>query len=271
MKPAPFTLLRCRLPGVEAVRADSALAFGRHIHDRFGIGLIDRGAQKSGSGRGPVESSAGDLITVNPGEVHDGAPIGDAGRAWRMLYLDPALVADLLADITEGAITRLGAVEFSQPTLRDPRLACTYAAMFPAMTQAGPGTEALLAEEALLALLAGLLRPDAPRRRSVPNGIASARASIDDDPAVEVSLQSLATEAGLSRFQFLRGFSQATGLTPHAYLVQRRLLRARQMIGQGLPIADAAAASGFCDQSHLTRHFVRSFGLSPGAYAKAIG
>ena len=43
---------------------------------------------------------------ATPGEVHDGLPIGDHGRAWRMLYLSPELVVDLLADIAEDAPTR---------------------------------------------------------------------------------------------------------------------------------------------------------------------
>ncbi|TXD83793.1 AraC family transcriptional regulator, partial [Mitsuaria sp. TWR114] len=49
---AAFTRLPCPIPGVDIVRADTARAFSRHIHDEFGIGLIDRGAQKSASGRG---------------------------------------------------------------------------------------------------------------------------------------------------------------------------------------------------------------------------
>jgi len=66
--------------GVEAVAADSGHTFPRHTHGQFGIGIVDRGAQKSFSGRGTVEAGAGDVITVNPLEVHDGTPIGDAGR-----------------------------------------------------------------------------------------------------------------------------------------------------------------------------------------------
>lgn len=75
-----FTLLHCALPGITAVAADSARRFARHTHDEFGIGVIDRGAQTSLSGRGRVQSQAGDLITVNPNEVHDGLPIASTGR-----------------------------------------------------------------------------------------------------------------------------------------------------------------------------------------------
>lgn len=93
-----FSWLRCRTAGVEAVAADTARHFGRHAHEQYGIGLIERGAQKSASGRGLYEAGAGDLIMVNPGELHDGMPLGDGGRAWRMLYLEPSVVAGLMAE-----------------------------------------------------------------------------------------------------------------------------------------------------------------------------
>ena len=59
-----FQLLRANIAGVDLVAADSAHSFGRHTHDTFGIGLIERGAQKSASGRGVVEAGAGDVITI---------------------------------------------------------------------------------------------------------------------------------------------------------------------------------------------------------------
>jgi AraC-like DNA-binding protein len=93
-----------------------------------------------------------------------------------------------------------------------------------------------------------------------------ARQRLDDDPAAAPTLANLAAEAGLGRLQFLRAFSRATGLPPHAYLVQRRIQRARQLIRRGVTLADAAAASGFADQSHMTRCFTRSLGLTPGAF-----
>lgn len=264
-----FSRLPCPLPGVDIVLADSAKAFPRHIHDEFGIGRIDRGAQKTASGRGQVESAAGDVITVNPGEVHDGLPLGDHGRAWRMLYLDPALVGELFADIAEGRSP--GDVEFHLPTMHDELVAGRFEALFHAMAATPVGAvDTLDADGALLQLLQSLLHPRAIAMPAIPAGIAHARSRLDDDLAAPVSLAELAREAGLSRFQFLRGFTRATGLPPHAYLVQRRLQLARRLIGLGTPIADAAAASGFFDQSHLTRHFVRCFGIAPGAYAAAL-
>lgn len=268
MKRAQFNLLRCQKGGVEAVRADTALSFGRHTHEQFGVGLIDRGAQKSASGRGMVEAGAGDIITVNPGEVHDGAPIGEDGRAWRMLYLDPAIIVELAADIDEGRLS--AALEFTQPTVRDERMAGLFRRLFHTMTDSGENPDGFEADEALLLFIGGLLQPKPVGERAIPSGIASARAMIDDAPASLLTLTALANEAGLSRYQFLRGFTRATGLTPHAYLIQRRIHHARQLIGRGARLAEAAVDSGFSDQSHMTRLFVRCFGISPGAYAKAF-
>jgi AraC-like DNA-binding protein len=59
-------------------------------------------------------------------------------------------------------------------------------------------------------------------------------------------------------------------MTPHAYLMQVRADRARRLIAGGTPLAEAAAGSGFADQSHMTRLFIRAYGITPGAYAAAL-
>lgn len=271
-----FRMLRCAVAGMEAVEAETHHVFPRHTHEQFGIGVIHRGAQKSLSGRGMVEAGAGNAITVNPGEVHDGAPIGDAGRSWRMLYLDPPLVAKAARDISKD---RTSAFEFTRPVIADARIIARFAVLFRSATAAaaeaigptGPGAE-VACEELLLMLLAQVmserlcLEPDG----SIPASIAIARRLIDDDPAAPVTLADLARESDLSRFQVLRAFLRATGLTPHAYIVQRRADVARRLIRAGTPLAEAATASGFADQSHMTRTFTRRYGVSPGAYAVAL-
>lgn len=256
----------CPAPGMVAVEVVSDRAFARHTHDQFGVGLVEHGAQRSASGRGPVEAQAGDVITVNPGEVHDGVPLGTGGRAWRMLYLDPAVVAALAAEQEHGAC-REG--EFTRPVLRDAMVAGCFRRLFTATVAAADGLER---DQALVALFDRLWRPSpAVATAAVPAGVARARQRLDDDPAAGVSLAELAAEAGLSRFQVLRGFVRLTGLPPHAYQLQRRLQVARRAIVAGQPLVEAAQLAGFADQSHMTRLFVRSYGLTPGAYARAGG
>ena len=263
-------MLRCGITGVQAVEAETRHAFSRHTHEQFGIGVIYRGAHRSLSGRGIVEVGAGDAITVNPGEVHDGAPIGDAGRSWRMLYFDPPLIADAVCDISGG---RTRDYEFSRPVIGDAMVAGCFHELFSNVTTDDGRNAAIRWEEAFLRLLASVMRERSGGvggRQPVPDAISVARTRIDDDPAAPVTLADLARESGLSRFQVLRGFVRATGLTPHAYLVQRRIDLARRLIARGVPLAEAAAVGGFADQSHMTRIFVRKYGVSPRAYADAV-
>jgi AraC-like DNA-binding protein len=261
-----FQIVSCRMAGVLAVEAETAHTFPRHSHEQFGFGLIERGAQRSLSGRGVVEAGVGDLITVNPGEVHDGAPIGAAGRAWRMLYLDSALIAETVCDATEG---KTRSCEFVRPVLRDDALAGAFRVLYGALTTPQEGAADLRRDEALALLVDRLVR-ERPfeAQPAVPAAIRRAREVIDDDPTTPVTLAELAHASDPSRFQVVRGFSRTFGLTPHAYLVQRRIDLARQLITGGVALSDAAAASGFADQSHMTRHFVRRFGFPPGALSE---
>ncbi|AYD66354.1 AraC family transcriptional regulator [Achromobacter sp. B7] len=270
MPSGQFQMQRSVLAGVQAVAARSRHAFARHTHDQFGIGVMRQGAQVSHSGRGQVTAGPGHVITVNPGEVHDGAPIGDTPRAWQMLYLDPDVVMDAAGQLAEaGGLA--AAYEFVYPARDQPHLARDVLRLYAHAI----GSPAPLASDALLLRIlmqahgerAPDLAPDA--RAGVPACIRHAQGLIDDTPAAVLSLADLAAASGLSRYQALRAFTRATGMTPHAYQIQRRLLLARQLIRRGMTLADVAAASGFADQSHMTRLFARAYGVSPGHYASA--
>ncbi len=81
-----------------------------------------------------------------------------------------------------------------------------------------------------------------------------------------MTLQALARFAGLSAFHLCRVFREAVGMAPHAYQTQVRVRRAKALLRAGLPITQAAVEAGFYDQAHLTRHFKRIVGLTPGRY-----
>jgi AraC-like DNA-binding protein len=264
MDPDSFAVRPCALQYVQAVEARSRRVFPRHSHDSYGIGLIISGAQRSWSGRGTVEAGRGNIITCNPGEVHDGVPIGTT-REWRMLYLEPAFVGTVVADIREGASAGF---EFADPVIDKRAPVRAFDALYEALT--GRRTDGDCAQERLILLLAGLLQHKRPLSVLVSPELARAKARVDDDPTSPITLAELAREAGMSRFQVVRGFAKVTGLTPHAYIVQRRLDTARDMIAGGAVLADAAAACGFADQSHFNRAFVRRYGVTPGSYAEAM-
>ena len=258
--------LRSPLPGVQVVEAKSSRSFARHSHDQFGIGFIVGGAQRSASGRGPVEAGPGDVITVNPGEVHDGIPIGHEGRYWRMFYVDQAVVSGIAGEFTE---TTHYQFEFRDPVVQNSRLVPALSWLFACAAMEGQEREAF-AKESLLSILgevagASVKRPDGLRHRIGP-----ALRMIDEAPADALTLDDLARLCGLSTYQLLRGFVAVTGLTPHAYILQRRVEVARRLIRRAVPLAEAALEAGFADQSHMTRAFAARYGYSPGAYAAAF-
>ncbi len=259
-------LHRPALAGVSALTLLSDHVFPRHAHDQLGIGVVTQGAQRSWSGIGQVEAEAGDVIMCNPGEMHDGAPLGGAPRGWRMLYLDPWVVERELAE--EG----IRLPELVRPAARDPVLAGLVLRLFAALVQ--PVPDALAVEVALLRTLRHAAARHAatpPRRTGTSAAVAAARLALDAAPERPVRLAELAALAGVSRFQLLRGFARELGVTPHAYLVQRRVRLAQRLLAAGETPAGAAARAGFADQSHLTRAFRRQLGVTPGRFRAAVG
>ena len=73
----------------------------------------------------------------------------------------------------------------------------------------------------------------------------------------------------LPRHHLIRAFRRETGLTPHAYLVDVRVRRARDRLRRGEAPSAVAAATGFSDQAHLTRAFKARFGVTPGVFRAA--
>jgi len=256
---------RSGVPGIEAMTLYSNHSFPRHSHDQFGIGIMTSGAQRSWSVVGQVESEAGDVIMLNPGEMHDGMPAGQVARGWRILYLDPDLVAREIAD------EETGGELIVRPVARDPQLATHVVRLFAQVERREP--DCLATEESLLCclmLVSRRHRVGGPSAAIASPPVLKAKQRLDAAPEVPTTLAELAALSGVSRFQLLRGFAREVGTTPHAYLIQLRVRLVRRLLAAGRSPADAALLAGFADQSHMTRAFVRQFGITPGRYRAGI-
>ncbi len=284
MKPAPqhrFKVLRSPWAGVHGTVMDSARHFSKHSHTTHGLGWLEEGGQTSASGRGEVEARAGDLIATNPGEVHDGRPLGGTSRRWRMIYLEPHIVLQAVGQGVDAAAD----VEIKSPVIRDPQLALALQRLLRRLegwtaAETANSLGALACEQALVQVCAVLLRAHTaaaqPARLGGADAIGMQRVR---DRLAEVnlgngqgttSLSELALLCGLSKYQVLRQFQKIYGVPPHAWLVALRCERARADIQRGASLSNAAASAGFADQSHLSRHFLRQFGYTPGAWRSAV-
>ena len=102
--------------------------------------------------------------------------------------------------------------------------------------------------------------------QDLPPAIARAVAHIGLHLGEPLPLQDMAAIAGMSIWQFATAFRQALGVSPHRYICARRVAHSQVLLRQGMPAVDVASATGFCDQSHFTRHFKNAFGVTPGQY-----
>jgi AraC-like DNA-binding protein len=85
----------------------------------------------------------------------------------------------------------------------------------------------------------------------------------------QMRLRDIANANGYNVYQLIRAFRRGVGTTPHAYMMRLRLDYAAIRLVEGDTIARAAAEAGFADQSHMTRHFKRVFGTTPGRFMRA--
>lgn len=251
--------------------------FTRHTHDQFAIGVVEQGAHAFERGRSRFQSGPGLVIVNNPGDVHTGQAVDDRGWTYRMFYPDPRVIADLMSDLRGSH--RAGLPGFIAPVIDDPALADTIRAAHRAAHRAAGGVRAGAVptefETRFLHMIDRLL-PHCETAASLPRGnrdtaaVARACAYLVDHLDAPVSLDDLVAVTGLSRFQLLRAFAAERGMPPYAWLIAVRISRARALLADGVPVVDVASATGFFDQSHLTRHFRRLTGSTPSAYQRMI-
>ncbi len=132
---------------------------------------------------------------------------------------------------------------------------------------------ALIISEAVLRCMSshGERHPRGPFGKIPGRGIARVIDYIEAGIDQDLRLAALGHVAGISVYHFARGFRDTVGMSPHAYVLSRRVARASAMLARsGTSVADVALACGFSSQAHLTTAFRGSLGVTPGAYRRSL-
>ncbi len=256
------------LPQVELYHAaDRTRANPRHVHTVFSMTVAERGVGIHRTGHGAYAMAPGSIAIVNCGESHSGDVPPGRNYSSRTIRLAPDLIEACLSQVTGAPCAE---VHVRQPVIHDLTLARSLLRLFDVLEQPGTGLEKeyrLLENLAALCARHGRTEPCA----AVPRGderacIRRACTFLRDRFAEHVSLDQLASLAGMSPFHFAKVFTRQVGVPPHAFQIHVRLQRATDLLAMGKSHVETALETGFCDQSHFCRAFKKKFGVTPAQY-----
>lgn len=181
-----------------------------------------------------------------------------------MLYLDVNWVAQLQ---NENPPTPSG-LRPKRPThFRDPT---TYQRFYGLNSLLFEPSPCELKEEALIDFVGSLLLEPEETSEAMPSWVANLAEQLHRRCERNWSIAELAGLAAVSRYHLIRVFRRCTGLAPHAYQLDCRINKARQLLRAGAHLADLAQQLGFNDQSHFQRAFRQRTSITPGEYQRQM-
>ena len=246
MRARPFRWVVSNSADAEVMQAAlDAHDFGAHFHETWSVGRIDEGECRFRVGDESFVAREGEIVVIPPYAVHTGGN-RTRGLRYRMAYVGERWFRDLSRKVLGDA-----AVAFPGVVIRDAGLSAQLDRALASRDGLGQALARLIARH-------GRGRHPA-RRRLQADGDADARSvlkALDCGPA--------------SRSTKIRRFAREFGLPPARYLRNLRCVSAKELIRQGLGLAEVALQLGFSDQAHFTREFKRVHGIAPGQYQRSV-
>ncbi|UQZ90548.1 hypothetical protein C4J81_15565 [Deltaproteobacteria bacterium Smac51] len=261
----------------------SGLPYADHFHSDFSVGLILDGTTLFHCSGQKYIARKGDIVLIESGVAHSCNPIEGGPRSYHMIYLEADWCLDLLGALTinrpslsadcSGQVDCAPEKKYSggqvlvnngERVVRDPSLFETLKLMVETIRAAGsvPEVEARLTFSELLGRYCHL-EAGAGTAGWLAEG---ARKMFDRDPEHPLKVEEAARRLGLRREYFTRAFRRSTGLSPGSYHHCSRIMAARRLLRRGVSIVEAALASGYADQSHFHRMFVKYVSATPRQY-----
>ncbi len=237
--------------------------FPRHWHDTYVIEVVEQGKDICECQGRTISARAGEIIVINPHEVHTGRPLGKRALKYRCFYPTIAMMND---------VSQMEAYEFAPQfpnVISDPGLARMLLRVHRFSNE---GCESLYSQASLYSALRQLVARHALGVNSANVShhpcIKNLREYLLDNFSKNITLEELSRISGMSPFHLLRTFRAAVGMPPHEFLMSIRIERARSLLTRGFDIAHVACETDFYDQSHFNKHFKRILGITPGQYLR---
>jgi AraC-like DNA-binding protein len=235
-------------------------AHPRHWHEEYHLCAITGGAGYTEHRGNAHFTPTGSMFLLPPGEVHANYATSE-GCSYTNIYLPADSVERALADFDRTKLSALPLVIFD-PTIHQ-RFLQLCSVLETSVSRLHCDTAMLTFFEMLITRLGAGNELPVPKE---PNAVRIVREFLDQNYDNDIGLAQLARLTDLSPFHLNRTFRRQLGMPPHAYQIQRRIARAKALLRANWTIADVAHRTGFADQSHLTRHFKRIVGVTPGQF-----
>ncbi|WP_105432002.1 MULTISPECIES: AraC family transcriptional regulator [Neorhizobium] len=250
-----FTLQQSKLLRARAV----ASGFDAHLHATYSIVALRRGVAEIKSNRWSGTARAGDVFFFNPFEVHS-ASCHQHDVEYETLYPTEEFMTSSL-DPERHTGSRCIQTGILRRTSKSSELA---EALFT------PGVAPEPIERMLQDVLAECVFSADPVSWEKVRLVRRACELIEKSSPSAIETAELARQLGVHKSHLVRTFGEAVGMAPQKYIRQVRVAKAKELICEGLELADVAAMLDFCDQAHLSREFKKVFGVPPGALSRDV-
>ena len=245
--------------------------FAQHIHLDYHIGVVTQGGQKYQHKGESYHLGKGCISTLNPDEAHNGQSVEARGYQANVMSIPISYVNQITTELN------IKEQFFASPLSWAPDLHQAFLHLHKNLTSPHAKQAQLQIETSLMAFTTelferyGSVKPTSHQQHSLSfQQVTDIKTQFHDEMHYAFQLEDLAASVGLSKFQFLRQFKAATGMTPHAYLKRVRLEYAKKALAKGEAVIDIALRVGFFDQSHLNKAFKQAFLVTPSHFQRRV-
>ena len=255
------------LPFIEArsIADGRSVCYGRHSHETFSIGAIIGGRSTCLHGNKTRNVETGSIVIFNPEEVHACNPSGDSAWSYRMIYVDTSWLGALQHDLGFGRNRDFHT--FSTPVTEDSALFGAYERFYHTLVFThGDDLQKQCAAVLFFDEIHRRLNPSPAAEEGSPDALVRAADYIAGNCTLPLKIEDICDAAQLSSSYLIRAFRKRYGMTPHAWMIDRRIRYARAQLRRGRPLVEVALDAGFADQAHFQRCFKRFVAATPQQY-----
>ena len=251
----------------------SNFSYPRHFHEEYLVQIVLKGRNKFFCKGKNFLAQPGNIVLINPGEIHDGTAPKNEILEYKVFYIGVPALQELFSE--KYTQHDLSVLYFNQSLVRDKCLfqkICTYFG-----TQRRDTIDTLESSQLYYEIMAHIIGRystlgSADEKISSPykTNINRLKEYINDNIGDKLLLKDLSRICAISPFHLLRIFTCHTGITLHKYVTITRIERSKQMLRKKQDISDISHLLGFADQCHFTRYFKKMVGTTPGEFQRSL-